>query len=134
MRDEARRIGVISPSCRLCGSRNLINGIDIQSDAHESLPDGDVRFWNKAALCAFARLGYSLRGDLRVTELVERYRLNAEKCLQLAQNFQELQAKRELLVMANAWLVLAMQREKNIETAAANDSTSPINERPLELR
>jgi hypothetical protein len=98
-----------------------------------ALPLG-APFWNKAALCAFARLGYSLRGDLRVTELVERYRLNAEKCLQLAQNFQELQAKRELLVMANAWLVLAMQREKNIETAAANDSTSPINERPLELR
>jgi hypothetical protein len=57
-------------------------------------------------------------------ELVERYRLNAEKCLQLAQHFQELEAKRELLVMANAWLVLATQREKNIEAAAANESTS----------
>jgi CRP-like cAMP-binding protein len=32
--------------------------------------------------------------------------------------------------MANAWLVLATRREKNIETAAANDSTSPINEPP----
>jgi hypothetical protein len=57
-------------------------------------------------------------------ELVERYRLTAEKCLQLAHNFQELEAKRELLVMANAWLVLATQREKNIEAAAANESTS----------
>jgi hypothetical protein len=55
-----------------------------------------------------------------VTELVERYRRNAEKCLQLAQNFQDIESKRELLVMANAWLVLAAQREKNIETAPAN--------------
>ena len=60
-------------------------------------------------------------------ELVERYRLNAEKCLQLAQNFQELEAKRELLVMANACLVLATQREKNIEAAAAKESTSTDN-------
>jgi hypothetical protein len=59
-----------------------------------------------------------------VTELVERYRLNAEKCLQLAQNFQEPEAKRELLVMANAWLALAAQREKNIASAAVNDPTS----------
>jgi hypothetical protein len=57
-------------------------------------------------------------GDRRVAELVERYRLNAEKCLQLAQTFNDLEAKRELLVMANAWLVLAAQREKNIETAS----------------
>ena len=63
-------------------------------------------------------------GDGRLPGLVERYRLNAEKCLRLAQNFQELEAKRELLVMANAWLVLATQREKNIEAAAANESTS----------
>jgi hypothetical protein len=49
-----------------------------------------------------------------VTELVERYRLNAEKCLQLAQTFNDLEAKRGLLVMANAWLMLAAQREHRI--------------------
>jgi hypothetical protein len=32
--------------------------------------------------------------------------------------------------MANAWLALAAQREKNIETAPAHGSTSPINEPP----
>jgi hypothetical protein len=52
-----------------------------------------------------------------VTELSERYRRNAEKCLQLAQNFNDLEAKRSLLVMANAWLALAAQREKNVNVA-----------------
>jgi hypothetical protein len=47
-----------------------------------------------------------------VTELLQRYRRNAEKCLQLAQTFNDLDAKRALLVMANAWLMLAAQRQK----------------------
>jgi hypothetical protein len=53
-----------------------------------------------------------------VTELIEQYRRNAQKCVQLVQNFNDLEAKRALLVMANAWLTLAAQREKNIEAAA----------------
>ncbi len=57
-----------------------------------------------------------------MSERVERYRLNAEKCLQLAQRSNDLEAKRELLVMANAWLELAAQREKNIETGPANET------------
>jgi hypothetical protein len=65
-----------------------------------------------------------------VTELLEHYRLNAEKCLQLAQNFQEPEAKHALLFMANAWLMLAAQREKNIETAPAHQTQSPVNEPP----
>jgi hypothetical protein len=65
-----------------------------------------------------------------VTELLERYRRNAEKCLRLVQSFTDSEAKRSLLTMANAWLMLAAQREKNIETALANDPTSPINEPP----
>jgi hypothetical protein len=32
--------------------------------------------------------------------------------------------------MANAWLMLAAQREKTIETAPAHEPTSPINELP----
>jgi hypothetical protein len=56
-----------------------------------------------------------------VTELVERYRRNAEKCHELAQTFKDLDAKRTMLAMADAWLVLAAQREKNIETAPATD-------------
>jgi hypothetical protein len=65
-----------------------------------------------------------------VTELVDRYRRNAEQCLELVQNFNDPQAKRSLLAMANAWLMLAAQREKNIEAALANDPTSPVNEPP----
>lgn len=57
-----------------------------------------------------------------MSELVERYRRNADKCLQLVQNFNDPEAKRSLLVMANAWLMLAAQREKNI-TAAPPEST-----------
>jgi hypothetical protein len=49
-----------------------------------------------------------------VTDLVDRYRLNAEKCLRLAETFNDPEAKRQLLVMGNAWLLLAAQREKNI--------------------
>lgn len=65
-----------------------------------------------------------------MTELVERYRRNAENCLQLVQNFNDLDAKRSLLAMANAWLILAAQREKTIEAAPAPEPTSPINEPP----
>ena len=65
-----------------------------------------------------------------MTELVERYRRNAEKCLQLVQNFNDLDAKRSLLAMANAWLILAAQREKTIAAAPAPEPTSPMNEPP----
>jgi hypothetical protein len=51
-----------------------------------------------------------------VTELVEQYRRNAEKCLELAQRSNEPETKRSLVAMANAWLALAAQRVKNIET------------------
>jgi hypothetical protein len=65
-----------------------------------------------------------------VTEFLQRYRRNAEKCLQLAQTFNDLDAKRALLVMANAWLMLAAQRQKNIESAPPNDQPLPVNEPP----
>jgi hypothetical protein len=61
-----------------------------------------------------------------VTELLEHYRRNAEKCLQLAQNFNDLEAKRSLLMMANAWLTLAAQREKNINPMPGQESPSPV--------
>jgi hypothetical protein len=57
-----------------------------------------------------------------VTELLERYRRNAEKCLQLAQSFNDPEAKRSLLVMANAWLTLAAQREKKINPTPGRES------------
>ena len=65
-----------------------------------------------------------------MTELVKRYRRNAEKCLRLVQNFNDLEAKRSLLTMANAWLALAAQREKYIEAALPGEPASPINEPP----
>ncbi len=46
---------------------------------------------------------------------VEWYRLNAERCQQLAQTFKDPEAKRTLAVMADSWLMLAAQRVKNIE-------------------
>lgn len=54
-------------------------------------------------------------GTRRMAELINRYRLNAEKCLELARTFKEVESKRALVVMANAWLALAAQRSKNIE-------------------
>ncbi len=65
-----------------------------------------------------------------MTELIERYRLNAEKCLRLAESFKDLEAKRALIAMANAWIMLAVQREKNIETASAQQPPSRGHEPP----
>ncbi len=45
---------------------------------------------------------------------VEQYRLNADRCQQLAQTFKDPEAKRALFAMADAWLMSA-QRVKNIE-------------------
>jgi hypothetical protein len=49
-------------------------------------------------------------------ERLERYRLNAEKCLALAHTFNDPQSKRTLIGMANTWLKLAEQHLKNSET------------------
>ena len=65
-----------------------------------------------------------------MTELVERYRRNAEKCLRLVQSFNDLEARRSLLTMVNAWLALAAQREKHIEATLRGEPASPINEPP----
>jgi hypothetical protein len=49
-------------------------------------------------------------------ERLERYWLNAEKCLTLAQTFNDRQSKRTLIEMANTWLKLAEQYLKNSKT------------------
>jgi hypothetical protein len=49
-------------------------------------------------------------------ERVGQYRLNADKCLELAETFKDPDAKRTMFAMATAWLTLAEQRVKNIET------------------
>ena len=78
------------------------------------------------------RMRLSTVGTGRMSELIDRYRRNAEKCLQLAQAFNDLDAKRALLVMANAWLTLAAQRQKNIQAAPLNEPPS-VNEPPPPL-
>lgn len=65
-----------------------------------------------------------------MSELVERYRRNAERCLRLVQSFNDPEARRSLLAMANAWIMLAAQREKNVDAAPVHEPTSPINEPP----
>jgi hypothetical protein len=56
---------------------------------------------------------------------VEWYRLNAERCQQLAQTFKEPEAKRALFARADSWLMLAAQRAKNIEKACKNMPADP---------
>ena len=58
-------------------------------------------------------------------ERLERYRLNAEKCLALAQTFGDLQSKRALIGMANTWLKLAEQHLKNRETTFVYETPTP---------
>ena len=66
-------------------------------------------------------------------ERVDLYRLNAEKCLELAESFKDPDAKRTLFAMSAAWLTLAAQRVKNIETADAS-STADLNLAPTDDR
>ena len=58
-------------------------------------------------------------------ERLERYRLNAEKCLTLAQTFNDQQSKRTLIEMANTWLKLAEQYLKNSETTLVHETPTP---------
>jgi hypothetical protein len=61
-------------------------------------------------------------------ERLERYRLNAEKCLALAQKFNDQESKRAMLGMANAWLTLAEQHLKNSETVLVYETPPAFNE------
>ena len=58
-------------------------------------------------------------------ERLERYRLNAEKCLALAQTFSDPQRKRTLIEMANTWLKLAEQHLKNREITSVYETPTP---------
>ena len=58
-------------------------------------------------------------------ERLERFRLNTEKCLALAQTFNDRQSKRTLIGMANAWLKLAEQHLKNSETVLVYETPTP---------
>ena len=62
---------------------------------------------------------------MRRDERLERYRLNAEKCLTLAQTFNDHQSKRTLIEMANTWLKLAEQHVKNSETTLVYETPTP---------
>jgi hypothetical protein len=68
-------------------------------------------------------------------ERVDQYRLNAEKCHELAQKFKDADAKRTMLAMADAWLMLGAQRIKHIEPIlnkqplSGTNSTLPADER-----
>jgi hypothetical protein len=49
-------------------------------------------------------------------QLATRYRLHAADCIRLAQSIAEAAGKLSLLDMAQAWIVLAKQAEKNGQT------------------
>lgn len=53
-----------------------------------------------------------------MTERINWYRANAEKCLSLAHRCRDPQSKRALLAMANAWLALAEQSAQNSKAPA----------------
>jgi hypothetical protein len=56
---------------------------------------------------------------------LERYRLNAEKCLELAQTFNDQERRQIMLGMANAWLMLAEQHIKNSQTVLVYETPTP---------
>jgi len=57
--------------------------------------------------------------------LSQRYRLNAEKCLELAQRFKQPDAKRTMVAMSRAWLILAEKHSKKSETETLTTATEP---------
>ena len=58
------------------------------------------------------------------------YRLSAEKCLELAHTIKDLESKRTLLGMANAWLTLAEQHLRNRDTAFVYETQTTAIEPP----
>jgi hypothetical protein len=60
-------------------------------------------------------------------ERLERYRRNAEKCLELAQTFNDQDRKRIMVGMANAWLTLAEQHLRNSESALLYETLTTAN-------
>lgn len=64
-------------------------------------------------------------GRMAADERVGKYRRNAEKCLELANAFNDPESKRALLVMANAWLMLAEQNLKNREVVLVYETLTP---------
>jgi hypothetical protein len=57
--------------------------------------------------------------------LSQRYRLNAEKCLELAQRFKQPDAKRTMVAMSRAWLILAEQHSKKSKTETLTTAPEP---------
>jgi len=58
---------------------------------------------------------------------VEWYRLNAERCQQLAKTSHDPEAKRAMAAMADSWLLLATQRDKNLERRVRSVAPSEPN-------
>jgi hypothetical protein len=94
----------------------------------------EVSHRNETALCAstckmrlLTQLGISRMAE---DERLEQYRLNAEKCLTLAQRFNNRESKHALLGMAKAWLTLAEQHVKNSKTVLVYETPPPVNEPP----
>jgi len=69
-----------------------------------------------------------------MTARSEWYRLNAEKCLALAQRSNDPESQRSLLAMANAWLALAEQvrTRKGIVTITESPSDRMTSSPPVE--
>ena len=62
------------------------------------------------------------------SDLAAAYRLNAAKCVDVARRSSNLEARRALLVMAQAWLTLAEQAIKNSETVLVYET--PVSRDP----
>jgi hypothetical protein len=84
--------------------------------------------WNKVdrfSLYGHASFDTVGTGRMAADERVRKYRRNAEKCLELANAFNDPESKRALLVMANAWLMLAEQNLKNREVVLVYETLTP---------
>ena len=75
----------------------------------------------------------SSAGTGRMPQRVEQYRLNAERCFEAGKQFNDPEAKRTMFAMAHGWMMLAVQRVKNIAAGNAPTSPSPDDTEPKRL-
>ena len=68
---------------------------------------------------------WRIRSYSRRTGCFETYRLRAAECMELAQRLLDATAKLTLLHMAQAWMELAEQADKNSETAVVYKTREP---------
>jgi hypothetical protein len=95
-------------NAKLASPQHLLQLGDVGGDAPDHLVADGGRAQEQVYLCAVTHSAvFRTVGTGRMPERVEQYRLNADKCLELAETFKDPDAKRTMFAMADAFAVPA---------------------------